>query len=118
MTEYHVSVLASCALHAGIAAAADVRYPTKPVQVVVPFSAGGPNDFLGRALSRKLSESLGQSFVVVNRDGAAGVIGTDMVAKATPDGYTLLFNGSGPLAIEPVFRRKLSYDPLRDFAPI
>ena len=99
-------------------AAERAAYPTRPVQLIVPFSPGGPNDIFGRALARKMSETFAQTFVVVNRDGAAGVIGTDMVAKATPDGYTLLFNGSGPLAVEPAFRRKLAYDPIRDFAPI
>ena len=110
------------ALHAGAARSAESRapaaFPVKPVQLVVPFSAGGPNDLFGRALARKMSESMGQPFVVVNRDGAAGVIGTELVAKAAPDGYTLLFNGSGPLSIEPAFRRKLVYDPRRDFSPI
>jgi tripartite-type tricarboxylate transporter receptor subunit TctC len=102
------------------ALAADSRpaFPVKPVQVVVPFSAGGPNDIFGRAVARKMSDTLGQSFIVVNRDGAGGVIGTDLVAKATPDGYTILFNGSGPLTIEPAFRTKPLYDPLRDFTPI
>jgi tripartite-type tricarboxylate transporter receptor subunit TctC len=93
-------------------------YPSKPVQMVVPFSAGGPNDIFGRAVARKMSEVLGQPFVVVNRDGAGGVIGTEMVARAQADGYTVLFNGAGPLTIEPAFRTKGSYDPLRDFAPI
>jgi tripartite-type tricarboxylate transporter receptor subunit TctC len=100
------------------AAQTGTQFPTKAVQLVVPFSAGGPNDIFGRSVARKMSEQLGQTFVVVNRDGAGGVIGTDLVAKAQPDGYTLLFNGSGPLTIEPAFRTKPSYDPLRDFAPI
>lgn len=108
---------------AGTASAADSRmagaaFPVKPLQMVVPFSAGGPNDIFGRAVARKMSETLGQPIVVVNRDGAGGVIGTEFVARAPPDGYTLLFNGSGPLAIEPAFRSKLAYDPLRDFAPV
>jgi tripartite-type tricarboxylate transporter receptor subunit TctC len=112
-------VLAGALLAAGAAhGAGSAAYPVKPVQVVVPFSAGGPNDLFGRAVARKMSETLGQTFVVVNRDGAGGVIGTELVAKATPDGYTLLFNGSGPLTIEPAFRQKRAYDPLRDFSPI
>ena len=98
--------------------AASGAFPTKPVQLVVPFSPGGPNDIFGRALGRRMSETLGQPVVIVNRDGAGGVIGTEIVAKAPADGYTLLFNGSGPLTIEPAFRSTLAYDPLRDFAPI
>ncbi len=117
------AVHATALLASGRAAATESRagapaFPFKPVQVVVPFSAGGPNDIFGRAVARKMSETLGQPFIVVNRDGAGGVIGTDLVAKATPDGYTVLFNGSGPLTIEPAFRSKPLYDPLRDFAPI
>jgi tripartite-type tricarboxylate transporter receptor subunit TctC len=112
------TLLAACDAAAAERSASAAAYPAKPLQMVVPFSAGGPNDIFGRALARKMSETLRQPIVVVNRDGGGGVIGTEMVAKAPADGYTLLFNGSGPLTIEPAFRSKLAYDPVRDFAPI
>jgi len=89
----------------------------KTITLVVPFTAGAATDILGRAAAQKMGELLGQSFVVVNRDGATGSIGTDQVAKSAPDGYTLLWGSTGPLTISPNVN-KLPYDPLRDFAPI
>jgi len=93
-------------------------YPRKPVTIVVPYSPGAATDLLARAAAQRLTELLGQPFVVVNRDGASGAIGTDYVARAAPDGYTLLWGSSGPLTISPNINSKLPYDPLRDFAPV
>ena len=92
-------------------------YPHKPVRMIVPFAAGGGTDIVARAMAARLSEALGQSFVVENRAGANANIGMDLAAKAQPDGYTLSFTSSS-LAINPSLYKKLSYDPIRDFAPI
>ena len=92
-------------------------YPDKPVRLIVPFGAGGPGDILGRLMSKKLTESLGQSVVVDNRAGASTIIGTEMAAKSAPDGYTLLLI-STTHAVNPSLFKKLPYDPVRDFAPV
>jgi tripartite-type tricarboxylate transporter receptor subunit TctC len=92
-------------------------YPTKPVRVVVPFAPGGTTDFIARVLGKRLTEELGQTFVVDNRGGAGGTLGTDIVAKAPGDGYTLLVYHIG-LATAPSIFAKLPYDTRRDIAPI
>ena len=93
-------------------------YATRPVKVVVPFAAGGPLDLVGRAVFEKLSASLKQPFVLENRTGAGGNIGTEAVAKAAPDGYTLLFVLSGTLTANPAMYRKLPFNVEKDFRPI
>jgi tripartite-type tricarboxylate transporter receptor subunit TctC len=93
-------------------------YPARPVRIVVPYSAGGNADILGRTLAQKLSDALRQPFVVENRAGANGGIGTDLVAKAAPDGYTLLVTASGPIVVNPTLYSHVPYDPVRDFAPV
>ena len=93
-------------------------YPSKPLRFVVPFAAGGGRDLVARTVAAKLTETLGQTVVVDNRAGAAGTIGTDVVAKSPPDGHTLLLGSSGPLAINPTLYAKLPYDAARDFAPV
>ena len=93
-------------------------YPTKPVRIIVTFPAGGPADFVGRALGQKLTEAWGQQALVDNRAGAAGVIGVELAARSNPDGYTLLQGQSGGMSINPALNPRLSYDPFRDFAPI
>ena len=92
-------------------------YPVKPVRLVVPYPAGGVNDIIARVLAQKLGENLGQQVVIDNRPGAGGNLGTDHVAKAAPDGYTLLSGGVGSLTMNPGLG-KVPYDTLRDFAPI
>lgn len=110
-------VLALCAL--AVAAYAQAQaYPAKPIRFVVPFPPGGPTDTHSRWAAQQLYSALGQPVVVENRAGAAGVIGTEAVAKAAPDGYTLLGGNPGPLTIAPSVRKQLAYDPVRDFAPI
>jgi len=94
------------------------EYPAKPVRVVVPYVAGGNADIWARTLAQKLSENLKQAFVVENKPGANGGIGTDFVAKSAPDGYTLLAVASGPIVVNPVLYAKVPYDPVRDFAPV
>ena len=93
-------------------------YPTKTIRLVVPFAPGGSTDILGRILAQKLSESMQVSVVVDNKPGANGTIGCDLVAKAAPDGYTVVLGDVGCMAMAPGLYTKLPYDPLRDFAPI
>jgi tripartite-type tricarboxylate transporter receptor subunit TctC len=92
-------------------------YPNKPVRVVVPVAPGGSTDFIGRITTAKLSEAMRQTFIIDNRAGAGGMIGTDMVAKAQPDGYTLLFTYAAH-SIAPVLYSNVTYDVKKDFAPI
>lgn len=94
------------------------NYPSKPIRLLVPYSSGGGTDIMARAAAQKLSESLGQPIVVENRLGAGGNIAAEAVAKAAPDGYTLFFGATGPLAINPTLYAKLSFDPVKDFVPI
>jgi tripartite-type tricarboxylate transporter receptor subunit TctC len=103
----------------GLAQAQTVQkdYPNHPIRMVVPYVAGGPMDFIGRTLNQKMAPSLGQNFVIDNRAGAGGAIGTGVVAKSAPDGYTLL-NTSSSHASLPVVSPSLSYDPVKDFTPI
>ena len=100
-----------------LAAEAQPAYPDKPVRVVVPFSAGGPTDTFARLVAKKLSDNLGQEFLVDNRPGAGGNLGTQMVAKSRPDGLTLVFV-SASLAIAPSLYKALSFDPAKDLVPI
>jgi len=97
---------------------ADDTYPNRPVRIVVSFSAGGPTDIVGRIFAQKLAEQLGQQFFVENKVGAGGNIGADVVAKAPPDGYTLLVATVSTHAINPGLYSKMPYDPVKDFAPI
>jgi len=94
------------------------NYPAKPVRLIVPFAPGGGTDLVGRTIAQKLTEALGQTFVVENRGGAGGVIGADMAAKSAPDGYTLVMGTPGSMTINPNLTAKMPYDTLRDFAPI
>lgn len=100
------------------AGSALAAYPDRPIRIVVGFPAGQATDVIARVAARKLQDALGQPVIVDNKPGAAGIIGTEAVVKAVPDGYTLLVGSSGPLAINPSLYSKLSYQPLRDLAPI
>jgi len=103
-------------LAAGLTAAQS--YPAKPIRMIVPFGAGTQTDVLGRLMGQKLTESWGQQVIIENRPGAGAILGTELAAKAMPDGYTLMMNGTGALAINPGLYSKLPYDAVRDFAPI
>jgi tripartite-type tricarboxylate transporter receptor subunit TctC len=107
---------AACVLQAGFACAD--TYPAKPVKVIVPYATGGSTDTTARLIAHALSEKLGQQFIVENRPGAGGSVGNDYVAKAAPDGYTLLFSAAGPLTVTPHTYAKLPYDPIKSFEPI
>lgn len=93
-------------------------YPSKPVRIVVPFSAGGITDILARALAQKLSEGLGQQFIVENKPAGGGQVGVEYVARSAPDGDTLLVTADATFVMEPFTHSKLPYDPLKDFVPI
>ncbi|MEI2417424.1 tripartite tricarboxylate transporter substrate binding protein [Orrella sp. JC864] len=108
---------AGAAAAIGPAHAAD-DYPSKPVRIVVPYPAGGSTDTITRLLGQALAQRWGQPVVVENRGGASGMIGTDEVARAKPDGYTLLMNGSGPHTVNVSLFENISYDPVKDFEPI
>ena len=110
-----VSSLAIPAVQA--AEAKDSAYPARPVRVIVPFAPGGPSDILGRLMSQKLTETLGQNFVVDNRGSAGGVVGFEIAARAIPDGYTILIGGGSALTQNPHLYDKLPYSP-NDFQPV
>ena len=93
-------------------------YPSKAVRLIVPFPAGGATDLFARTLSQKISEKLGQPLVVENRPGAGGTLGSDLAAKAQPDGYTLLLSTSSTHSIGPNLNPRMPYDAVRDFTPI
>jgi tripartite-type tricarboxylate transporter receptor subunit TctC len=101
-----------------IGAANAQQYPARPLKVIVPFPSGSTPDIVGRMVSARLQDALGQPVVVENRTGAGGNIGAEAVAKAPPDGYTLLIGTNGPVAINKYLYRDLSFDPEKDFAPI
>jgi tripartite-type tricarboxylate transporter receptor subunit TctC len=98
--------------------AAFAAYPDRPIHLVVPFAPGGNADLVGRLVGQSMSAALGQPVVIDNKGGAGGSIGAEAVARATPDGYTLLVGSNGPLTVNPFVQAHLPYDPLRDFAPI
>jgi tripartite-type tricarboxylate transporter receptor subunit TctC len=93
-------------------------YPTKPIRLVIPYPPGGPTDFVGRTVAQKLSQLLAQQVVVDNRPGAGTIIGSELVARAAPDGYTLLFGTGGGTFLAPLMLPKVPYDPQRDFAAV
>ena len=94
------------------------KYPNKPIRLVVGYSPGGGNDLIARIVAAKLQGKLGQPVVVGNKPGAQGIVAAELVAKAAPDGYTLMMAPSGPMTINPAVYAKLPYDPQKDFAPI
>ena len=94
------------------------NFPGKPIRIIVGYAAGGGNDIVLRLIAPKLAEGLGQPVIVENKPGAQSIVAAEYVAKAAPDGYTLLMGASGPIAINPAIYSKLSYSPLRDFVPI
>ena len=112
-----LALAAFIAIVAPLGAAAQDTWPSKPIRIVVPYPAGGSTDQLARAIQAPLAESLGQPIVIENKSGAGGTLGTDLVVKSAPDGYTLVFGNSGPNALAGLVR-KLPYDTLRDLRPV
>jgi tripartite-type tricarboxylate transporter receptor subunit TctC len=109
--------VAALAVTATDTQAAD-NFPSRSVQMIIPFAAGGPTDIVGRIMSAKMGEILGQTFIVENKSGAGGNIGAESVAKASPDGYTLLFATVSTNAINPGLYKHMPYDAVKDFAPV
>jgi len=107
--------LLAAALLAVAGSAFAQAYPSKPVKIIVPFTAGSATDIIARVLADQLAKSMGQPFVVENKPGAGGIVGTEQAKTAAPDGYTLVAAGSGPFGINPGVYSKLPYDPIRDF---
>jgi tripartite-type tricarboxylate transporter receptor subunit TctC len=93
-------------------------YPSKPIRIVIGYSAGGGNDIIVRVMTQEMSKSLGQPVIVENKPGAQSIIAAEYVAKSAPDGYTILMGPSGPMTINPATYSKLPYDPVKDFAPV
>jgi tripartite-type tricarboxylate transporter receptor subunit TctC len=116
-TLFALGLLVLAAIAAPAAQAQD-NYPGKTITLVVPVPPGGAADFIARLIGRKLSDVLGQPVVISNRGGASGTIASDNVAKAAPDGYTLLMATSSAMAINPTLYKKIAYDPVKDFQPI
>ena len=108
---------AAAALTAGTATVAQT-YPSKPIRMVIPFAAGGPSDISARNISPRMTELLGVSLIIDNRGGASGFIGAEIVAKAPPDGYTMMLATASITSINMVVYPKRPYDTLRDFAPV
>jgi tripartite-type tricarboxylate transporter receptor subunit TctC len=93
-------------------------YPAKPIRFIVPYLAGGAGDIYARTMGQKLFEALGQTVIIDNRPGANGIIGSDLLAKSPPDGYTIVMGNSAPFVLNPSLYARLPYDPVRDFAPV
>ena len=121
MTQHRRTVLKSIGAASMLALApriAFAAYPERPIRLIVPFGPGGNADIVARIVGERMADALGQPIVVDNRAGAGGSLGAEVVARATPDGYTLLTGSNGPLTVNPFVQAKLGYDPLKDFAPI
>jgi tripartite-type tricarboxylate transporter receptor subunit TctC len=112
-----IALVAASAVEAQSTGAA-ATFPARPIRFIVPNAAAGSTDLVARTVAQKVEESLGQQIVVDNRPGSGGIIGTELVARAGADGYTLLMGTIGNLAISPHLYRKLAYDPIKDFAPV
>ncbi len=112
------TVAAAALAAAPLGAMAQPAYPTKPITVIVPFAAGGPTDALARVLTARMGEALGQTMIVENVGGAGGTIGVNKAAKATPDGYTILFTHMGTLAVNIALYKTLPYDSQKDLEPV
>ena len=114
----HTLALAGLSVGATMPRTAFAAWPDRPLRVVVPYAAGGNIDVVSRLLAPSLSERFGQPVVVDNRPGAGGSLGAEQVARAAPDGYTLLAGSNGPITVNPLVQARLPYEPLRDFTPI
>ena len=118
MTKKVRCLAALALLVAGVVHAQQPPYPARPIRLIVPYPPGGPTDFAGRTVGQKLSQFVGQQVVVDNRPGAGTVIGTELVTRAAPDGYTLLFATGGGTFLTPIMLTKVPYDPIKDLTPV
>src|SRR5678816_4514473 len=118
MIPFCTALLTSAVAVFSLVATAQENYPGKPIRIVIGYSAGGGNDIIVRVMTPEMSKSLGQPVIVENKPGAQSIIAAEYSAKQPPDGYTILMGPSGPMTINPATYSKLSYDPVRDFAPI
>lgn len=116
--KYFATAISVMAAATGTGARAQEAYPVRPVTVIVPQTAGGANDTIARIVSQKLTEVMGQSFIVDNRPGAGGNVGTAQVAKSKPDGYTLLLTTNSAQVINPYIYKSTGFDPIKDFEPV
>ena len=107
-----------CAMSTAFAQTPAAGYPSKPIRIIVGYTPGGANDILARLVGQKMAETFGQQVIVENRPSTGAIIGTDAVAKAAPDGYTLTMGASGPIVFNPSLYAKLPYDAMRDLAPV
>jgi tripartite-type tricarboxylate transporter receptor subunit TctC len=114
---YRVALAAAC-LALSLTPAGAQEWPSKPVKIIAPFAPGGSADTLGRLVAMKLSETLGQQFVVENRPGAGGLLGSELVARAAPDGYTFVVSGVASHVVAPALNPNLSFDPIKDFTHV
>src|SRR3981081_4214455 len=116
----YLGLIAFTAIAVGSASAQEdpSKYPTRPIHIIVGFTAGGGNDIIARIFGQKLSESLGQPVIIDNKPGGGAIVATEYVAKSAPDGYTLLVGASGAMTINPAVYAKLPYDSIRDFTPV
>ena len=113
-----VALALALAASYSISGSAADDYPSRPIRIIVPYAPGGGADTVARIVARRVSDTIGQPLVIENRTGAGSILGTDAVAKAEPDGYTLLLGQSGPISINPAVYKDLRYDPVKDFAPV
>ena len=113
-----VALALALAASYSISGSAADDYPSRPIRIIVPYAPGGGADTVARIVARRVSDTLGQPIVIENRTGAGAILGTEFVAKAEPDGYTLLLGQSGPISINPAVYKDLRYDPVKDFAPV
>src|SRR5215210_4189672 len=118
MIRFCIVLLAAALAGSALPSFSQENYPNKPIRIVIGYSAGGGNDIIVRVMTPELSKGLGQPVIVENKPGAQGIIGAELVAKAAPDGYTILMGPSGPMTINPATYSKLSYSPTRDFEAI
>lgn len=120
-TKFRLGIVSAGLIVSGLSVAggADAQsYPVRPIRMVIPFSAGGATDVPGRILAQKLTEQLGQQVVIDNRAGAGGLVGTQIVARAQPDGYTMLLTGTAFSLAPTIYRDTIAFDAVRDFAPV
>src|SRR5437868_9906134 len=116
-----VAILSAAMIAIGLGAAAPAQaqlYPNRPVKIIVPTPAGGPVDVMARLVANHLSPALGQSVFIDNRGGAANTLGSAEAARATPDGYTLLYSSASGLVIAPMLQKNAGYDPLKSYDPV